>query len=42
MSSEALAGAAGLALSGILAELTELEIEGLVACENGVWVACQG
>lgn len=42
MSSEVLADAVNLPLSEILAALTELEIEGLVACENGRWVACRG
>ncbi len=39
MSSEALAAASGQPLSSVLAELTELEIDGRVASENGVWVA---
>lgn len=42
MSSEALAGAVNQPLEQILAELTELEIDGLVACENGRWIACSG
>lgn len=42
MSSEALAGAVEQPLSQVLAELTELEIDGRVACENGRWVACSG
>jgi DNA processing protein len=42
MSSEVLADAVNQPLSEILAALTELEIEGLVACENGRWVACAG
>jgi DNA processing protein len=37
-----LADAVNQPLSEILAALTELEIEGLVACENGRWVACAG
>lgn len=40
MSSEVLAGAVDQPLAQVLAELTELEVEGLVACENGRWVAC--
>ena len=42
MSSEALASAVNQPLSETLAALTELEIEGLVACENGRWIACTG
>ncbi len=42
MTSETLAGALAQPLAQILAELTELEIEGLVACENGVWIARAG
>jgi DNA processing protein len=42
MSSEALAGAVGQPLPQILAELTELEIDGRVASENGLWVARAG
>lgn len=42
MSSEALAGASGQSLAQVLAALTELEIDGRVACENGNWVACRG
>jgi len=42
MSSEALAGAVNQPLAQILAALTELEVEGLVACENGRWIACAG
>ena len=42
MSSEMLASAVDQPLSQILAELTELEIEGLVACENGRWICCAG
>nr|WP_288355002.1 DNA-processing protein DprA [uncultured Pseudomonas sp.] len=37
-SSEALAHAAGWALPEVLAALTELELDGLVACEAGLWV----
>ncbi len=40
MTSEALMAAAGLPLEQVLAALTELEIDGRVACENGLWVAC--
>ena len=39
MSSETLAAAVGQPLPQVLAELTELEIDGRVASENGVWVA---
>lgn len=42
MSSEALAHALGQPLAQVLAELTELEIEGRVACEHGQWVARSG
>ena len=42
MSSEALAGAVNQPLSETLAALTELEIEGVVVCENGRWIACTG
>jgi DNA processing protein len=42
MSSEVLADAVKQPLAQVLAELTELEIEGLVASENGRWVACAG
>ena len=42
MTSENLAGAVAQPLAQVLAELTELEIEGLVACENGLWVARTG
>lgn len=38
LSSEGLARAAGQALSETLAQLTELELQGLVACEAGFWV----
>ena len=37
-SSEALALSSGLALPQVLAELTELELDGRVACEAGLWV----
>ncbi|MBD9398647.1 DNA-processing protein DprA [Pseudomonas sp. PDM11] len=37
-SSEALDHAAGWALPEVLAALTELELDGLVACEAGLWV----
>jgi DNA processing protein len=37
-SSEALAVASGWALPKVLAALTELELDGRVACEGGVWV----
>ncbi|WP_350615044.1 DNA-processing protein DprA [Pseudomonas sp. HY7a-MNA-CIBAN-0227] len=37
--SEALAIASGLALSRVLATLTELELEGRVICESGRWLA---
>ena len=42
MTSETLAGALAQPLAQVLAELTELEIEGLVACDNGLWVARTG
>jgi len=42
MSSEALAQALGRPLEQVLAELTELEVDGLVACENGQWVGRAG
>ena len=42
MSSEALAHTLGQPLAQVLAELTELEIEGRVACEHGQWVARSG
>lgn len=41
-SSEALAGASGWPLPKVLAELTELELSGRVACENGRWVGRAG
>ena len=37
--SEALAIASGRALSQVLATLTELELEGLVTCDSGRWLA---
>ncbi len=37
MSSEALAGACALPLATVLAQLTELEVDGLVSCDNGLW-----
>ncbi|TBV00193.1 DNA-processing protein DprA [Phytopseudomonas dryadis] len=37
-SSEALAASSGWPLSEVLAALTELELEGLIACEAGRWV----
>ena len=42
MSSEALAQALDQPLAQVLAELTELEIEGRVACEHGQWIARSG
>ncbi|HWV10524.1 MAG TPA: DNA-protecting protein DprA, partial [Pseudomonas sp.] len=36
--SEALATASGWSLSEVLVALTELELEGRVACEAGRWV----
>lgn len=42
LTSEGLANAAAQPLAQVLAELTELEIEGSVACENGVWIARAG
>jgi DNA processing protein len=42
MSSEALASAVNQPLSETLAALTELEIEGVIVCENGRWIACTG
>lgn len=38
LGSEALAAGSGWALPQVLAALTELELEGKVACEAGVWV----
>lgn len=37
LTSEALAGLSGRPLPALLAELTELEIDGLVSCEEGRW-----
>ena len=37
-SSEALAASSGLALPELLARLTELELDGRIACEHGCWV----
>lgn len=37
-STEALVASSGLALAEVLAALTELELDGQVACENGRWV----
>ncbi|MOA28147.1 hypothetical protein D3C78_1490730 [compost metagenome] len=37
-SSEALAVSSGLALPELLAQLTELELDGRIACDNGCWV----
>lgn len=42
MTSETLAVAVEQPLAEVLAELTELEVEGLVACENGLWIARAG
>lgn len=39
-SSEALALGLGISLSEVLVQLTELELDGLVACESGLWMAC--
>ncbi|KAF1027649.1 MAG: DNA processing protein DprA [Pseudomonas sp.] len=39
LSSEGLAMACGRSLGEVLASLTELELEGRVACENGRWLA---
>jgi DNA processing protein len=38
--SEGLAHSSGWALPKVLAALTELELEGRVACEAGRWFAC--
>ncbi|MFC3608047.1 DNA-processing protein DprA [Stutzerimonas tarimensis] len=38
MSSEALAAAAGLPLPELLSALTDLEIEGRILCEGGLWL----
>ncbi|TBW10358.1 DNA-protecting protein DprA [Azotobacter chroococcum] len=40
--SEALALASGWPLARVLAALTELELDGLVACEGGRWLGCAG
>ncbi|WXL25931.1 DNA-processing protein DprA [Ectopseudomonas mendocina] len=39
-SSEALALSLGISLSEVLVQLTELELEGLVVCESGLWMGC--
>lgn len=39
-SSEALALRSGLALPQLLAELTELELDGRIVCEGGCWMCC--
>ncbi|MOA63600.1 hypothetical protein D3C78_1893790 [compost metagenome] len=39
-SSEALAVSSGLALPALLAQLTELELDGHIVCDNGCWVCC--
>lgn len=39
-SSEALAAHSGLTLPELLAQLTELELDGRIACDNGCWVRC--
>lgn len=39
-SSEALAISSGLALPELLAQLTELELDGRIVCEGGCWVCC--
>ncbi|WP_439860315.1 DNA-processing protein DprA [Pseudomonas sp. MBLB4136] len=41
-SSEALAAASGWPLSKVLAALTELELEGRIACEGGRWIGRAG
>lgn len=41
-SSEALAQVSGLPLPAVLAELTELELQGLVGCEGGLWMGRGG
>ncbi|PTC39519.1 Rossmann fold nucleotide-binding protein Smf [Pseudomonas paraeruginosa] len=41
-SSEGLAAASGWALPEVLAALTELELDGRVACEAGTWVHRSG
>lgn len=40
-SSEALAHSSGWPLPEVLATLTELELDGRVACEAGLWVGCK-
>lgn len=40
LSSEALAAHSGLALPELLAQLTELELDGRIVCDNGCWVCC--
>lgn len=40
-SSEALAHSSGWPLPEVLAALTELELDGRVACEAGLWVGCK-
>lgn len=42
LSSEALALVCGLELSQVLARLTDLEIDGLISCEAGLWVPRAG
>ncbi|SFQ24218.1 DNA processing protein [Geopseudomonas sagittaria] len=39
-SSEALAVSSGLPLPELLAQLTELELDGQIGCDNGCWVCC--
>lgn len=39
-SSEALAVSYGLPLPELLAQLTELELDGRIVCDNGCWVCC--
>ncbi|MNQ33392.1 hypothetical protein D3C85_468220 [compost metagenome] len=39
-SSEALAVSSGLPLPELLAQLTELELDGRIGCDNGCWVCC--
>ena len=39
-SSEALAVHSGLPLPELLAQLTELELDGRIVCDNGCWVCC--
>ncbi len=40
-SSEALAISSGLALPELLAQLTELELDGRIVCEGGCWLCCE-